>query len=278
LQVGVVKYAAYRGYEATRIETSDAMMALLAGAQLASHLLQLTRGSQHLLPEVYPNVPHIGRFNLTSDRAADLLNSADVHLGAMGVPYALSVHEDYLRSCLELLSRDGRCSASVVGYNLALQHGAIERATGQKFSADSLTQLTTLRKMRNCTIHEGGRADSSLVSHITRWKPSVTTAWLLLAKRSPQHLRVGDRVTFGHGELILSLAVTKSLAREANEQLQPTLSRTLWADLVIEELLADSPSAKRAPDGFRKTLGVARYYYSPLGLTEDELRAALDRA
>lgn len=64
------------------------MPALLAGAQLASHLLVLTEGSDRLLPEVYPRVPHIGRFNLTSDAARRILDSADTHLGAMSVPYA----------------------------------------------------------------------------------------------------------------------------------------------------------------------------------------------
>jgi hypothetical protein len=49
-----VRFAEYRRYEARRVEVSNAMMALLAGAGMASHLLQLTRGSRHLLPEVLP--------------------------------------------------------------------------------------------------------------------------------------------------------------------------------------------------------------------------------
>lgn len=65
----VVRFAAYRSYEAARVEASNAMMALLAGAQLASHLLLLSDGSSQLLPAMYPRVPHIGRFNLTSDAA-----------------------------------------------------------------------------------------------------------------------------------------------------------------------------------------------------------------
>lgn len=275
--MAVVKYAAYRDYEATRVETSDAMMGLLAGAQLASHLLQLTRGSLLLLPEVYPHVPHIGRFNLTSDRAAEILDCADEHLGAMGVPYALAVHEDYLRSCLQLLHRAGRCGPSVVRTNLAKQHHTIEAATGQKFTTDSLTQLTTLRMMRNCTIHQGGRADQPLVDYIAKWGPSVAAAWVQLAKRSPEHLRVHDKVTFAHGELIFALAVTKTLGREANEQLQRSPPRDLWADLVIEDLLMSSPHASRASDGLRKARGVARYYYSPLALTDAELVDAFAR-
>lgn len=275
----VIRFAAYRQYEAARVEASNAMMALLAGAQLASHLLRLTEGSARLLPEVYPRVPHIGRFNLTSEAAREILDAADTHLGAMSVPYALAIHEDYLKTCLALLARAGRCSAATAANtNLAGQHTAIAAATGGSFGADSLAQITTLRLMRNCTIHAGGRANAALINHLATWAPSTEDGWVRLAKRSPRTLRVGASVTFGQAEMILALAVTKSLDREANQLLQPALPRELWADLVIEDLLNDSPSAKRAPDGLRKARGIARHHYGPLVLTEPELDAALSRA
>jgi hypothetical protein len=85
-------------------------------------------------------------------------------------------------------------------------------------------------------------------------------------------------VTFGHGELILTLAVTKGLARAANEQLQPALPRTLWADLVAEDVLRQHPQAKREPNGLRKAVGLARFNYGPLKLTEAEIRDAMARA
>lgn len=99
----VVRFPGYRDWEEKRVEASNAMMGLLAGAQLAAHLLKLTEGSNHLLPEVFPQVDHIGRFNLTTQEASAILASADTHLGAMSVPYALALHEDYLKTCLGLL-------------------------------------------------------------------------------------------------------------------------------------------------------------------------------
>jgi hypothetical protein len=98
--LGVVRFRAYRRYEALRVEVSNALMGLLAGAQLSNHLLQLNRGSDRLLPEVYPNVPHIRRFNLTAEAASDILAEADVHLGAMSIAYVLALHEDSLKTCL----------------------------------------------------------------------------------------------------------------------------------------------------------------------------------
>src|SRR4051794_22548503 len=166
----VVRFPAYREYEQTGTEASNAMMALLAGAQLASHLLQLTEGSARLLPEVYPRVPHIGRFNLTSEAARGILDAADVHLGAMSVPYALAIHEDFLKICLGLLEHAGRVNPGTANnVKLANQHETIEQATGGKFGADSFAQLDVLRRMRNCTIHAGGRASSSLVNAIATW-------------------------------------------------------------------------------------------------------------
>jgi hypothetical protein len=187
--VAVVKDTAWRDYEAVRIETSNAMMGLLAGAQLASHLLQLMKGSDRLLPEVYPLVPHIGRFNLTSEAASEILASADAHLGAMSVPYALSVHEDYLKTCLTLLARAGLSTINVANKTvLAGQHEAIQQATGGSFDTAAICQLDTLRKMRNCTIHAGGRASETLVAHLATLPASVATAWVKLAKRDPRSL------------------------------------------------------------------------------------------
>lgn len=274
----VVRFAAYRDYERNRTDASNAMMALLAGAQLATHLLQLTEGSNRLLPEVYPRVQHIRRFNLTSSAARDILSSADVHLGAMSVPYALAIHEDFLRTCLSMLEHAGRVPAGTADSSkLANQHPLVEQATGGIFNPDSLTQLDTLRRMRNCTIHAGGRANASLISAICTWTPTVQADWIRLAQRSPRGLQSGDRVEFGHGELILSLAVTKRLAREANQLLQPALPAAHWADLVVEDLLTDQPGALARPDALRRLRGLARYHYQPLALTDADLTAAIAR-
>lgn len=275
--MGVVRFASYRQYDAARIDASNAMMALLAGAQLASHLLKLTEGSERLLPEVYPQVPHIGRFNLTSEAARAILDTADLHLGAMGVPYALAIHEDYLKTCLLLLARAGRCRKDDAEKSLAGQHAAIAAATGGTFGSDAMAQLTTFRLMRNCTIHAGGRADTRLVGHLRTWSGTTEAGWLRLARRSPRALKVGDLVTFGQSEMILALAVTKTLDREANELLQSALPRDLWADLVIEDLIADNPGSKGAPDALRRARGLARYHYGGLGLTSTELQDALAR-
>jgi hypothetical protein len=276
--MAIVRFAAYRQYEATRTQASNAMMALLAGAQLAAHMLKLTEGSQRLLPEVFPQVEHITRFNLTSEAARQILNDADAHLGAMSVPYALALHEDYLKTCLSLLETAGRCAPGTAEKSkLVNQHTLIETATGGTFSADSIVQLDTIRRMRNCLIHAGGRADTSLLAALTVWTPSVEASWIKLAKTNPKNLRLGDTVSFGHGELLLTLAVTKVLAREANVLLQNALPAGQWADMVIEDMITTTPNALSRPDALRRAKGLARHHYAAIGLTGTDVQAAIAR-
>jgi len=90
-------------------------------------------------------------------------------------------------------------------------------------------------------------------------------------------LQIGDIITFGHGEVLIAFAVTKTLAREANQVLQPALPRDLWADLVIEDLEAENPSALAVPDIMRRATGFARFHYGSLKLTSTEIADALKR-
>ncbi|MGH3852247.1 MAG: hypothetical protein ACRDR6_01860 [Pseudonocardiaceae bacterium] len=274
-----VRFAEYRRYEARRVGASDAMMALLAGAGMASHMLQLTHGSQHLLPEVFPRVPHIGRFNLRSERAREILDSADAHLSAMSIPYALAIHDDFLHDCLDLLVTARACSAKdAKGANaLAAKHPLIAQSTGGAFNADSLGQLTTLRLMRNCMIHAGGRADRCLLKNLATWTSSIEAGWVKLAGNNPRQLRLGAELSFGHGEMILALAVTKVLAREANQLLQPTVPRSQWADMLIADLVESDVHVLLASDFGRRAHGLARFHYAPLQLSADELAAACSR-
>ncbi|WP_141858158.1 hypothetical protein [Kribbella jejuensis] len=270
-----MQFAEYRAFEVQRQEASNAMMGLLAGAQLASHLLQLTAGSDTLLPEVFPRVPHIRRFNLRTEAALSILQSADTHLGAMSVPYALALHEDFLKTCVGLLIRDGKAPSNAANAVLAQLHDVIETATCKTFDPDSIIQIDTLRLMRNATIHSGGRAHQPLVDRVALWTPTAEKGWMRIAKKSLAGIAVGDRVEFGHAELILTLAVTKSLGRQTNVILRDSLSRSLWANLVIEDVLAEEPGILNRHQLERKAAGKARRYYAGLGLTDSELSAAM---
>ncbi len=254
------------------------MMALLAGAQLASHLLQLTEGSDRLLPEVYPREPHVGRFNLTSEAARVMLQAADTHLGAMSVPYALSIHEDYLKTCLAMLERAGRCSMGTADrLKLHAQHAEVERATAGRFGADSLAQL--------------GHAAPDAELHYPQWWPGKS-----VPGGQDRRLDVDNRdglVT--PGEAQPSWAPRGRPGRVCARRADPgagrdqgvgsasksapaaSLPREQWADMVVDDLVDSDPHVLRAPDRLRRARGLARFHYQDLGLTSSELAAALAR-
>jgi hypothetical protein len=254
-------------------------MGLLVGAGVAAHLLQLTDGSSQLLPVIFPNVPHIKRLNLTSNETRQILTDVNKHLGAMAVPYALAFHEDYLKTCLNLLERAGhKFALSADEHKLFQQHEAIQSATGKTLNQASLQQMHMLRVMRNCQIHSGGRADDRLMNLQEEWSDAADEGWINIAGTSPKDLKKNDVITFGPGEIFVALAATKVLARQVNQFLQPALPRSLWADLVFEDIHDPGLTKLSHPEIRRKANGYARFNYGCLRLTDDEIVAAINRS
>lgn len=276
-QNGVVRFPAYRQYESLRIEASNALMGLLAGAQLSGHLLQLNKGSDRLLPEVYPNVPHIGRFNLTADAASDILSEADVHLGAMSIAYALALHEDHVKTSLLMLADAGVTSRRRAREAHASgQHALLQEACGDLLDPLPLEQLDVLRKMRNAVIHDGGRVSPGLTASIESLSSGALAGWTKVAGRDPSGLRPGDRLRFGHGEMILALAVTKNVERGVNRLLQVGLPRVTWIDIAVRDAVASLPGVLGGNAGPRKVHGFARHHYGPLAISRGEVAAAIN--
>ncbi|MGQ4597007.1 hypothetical protein [Nocardia sp. R6R-6] len=272
----MARFRAFREYEEQKAEANNAMMALLAGAQLSAHLLKLTEGSNRLLPEVFPAVDHIQRFNLKSHDARRILLSADPHLGKMAVPYVMALHEDYMRTCVELLADNGKCARGLVKGNLVDLHPAFETVTGRTFDTDMMSYITVLRLMRNAVIHNGSVVNQNLRDELDKWTTPQEDGWVDLAKRNPRDLHVGDRIDFGQGEMIVALAITKRLDREANLGLQTALPRTCWAALVINEIVEDHPRILHDTKvALRQARGVARHHYGVIGLTDAELESEI---
>lgn len=272
-----VQFLAYRKYTQKRQEASNALMALLAGAQMASHLLRLTEGSQHQLSQIFPSVEHISRFDLAPARARSLLDDAEAHLGAMSVPYVLAIHEEYLKTCLTLLLDAGRCTPRDLRAKAWELHGKVEDATGGKFNEYNLIIYDTLREMRNCLIHIGGEADSRLMDQVSRWTEAIASDWERTAHGDMREIAEGDKVKFSHGELIMSLAVTKRLAREANALLQNAIPRAVWADILISDMIELNRRNALGPKRMRKARRIADWHFAPLKLTDADLTAAFER-
>src|SRR6476620_2603363 len=96
-----MKYQEYRRYLGQRQAVNSAIMGLLAGSKLAANTLSLMEGSSIVLGDAFPRVQHIGRFNLKSDAARQILEDAEAHLGSMALPYILAIHEDLQGNVLD---------------------------------------------------------------------------------------------------------------------------------------------------------------------------------
>lgn len=270
----IVNFPEFRRHTAARKDADTSIMGLLVGSQMAAHFLSLTDGSAQLLPAIFPGVQHVTRFNLTSSTAREVLLNADRHLGMMAVPYALGIHEDLLRKCLELAGHP-----SPEGVRAWALHKRLEgHCAPARFDADSLAQLDTLREMRNATIHSGGIIDQRVVDQAAAMSPAAETHWKKLVGRSPVRLTVGDRVDFGTGEMFLALSATKALARQANEMLTRTLSATRWAEVLVDDFTAHHPAHRRNRWNVRKKLlGWARYHYREAEIPETKIVAVAKR-
>lgn len=274
----IVRYRRFRDYLQQRTTTNDTMMGLLAGSKLASQTLLLTRGSELLLSDIFPSVPHIKRFNLTTARAQGVLDDAEDLLGILAVPQVLALQEDLMTGMLELLEQNVPALAPLSNDAKASNvHERFQKATATKFTPESLELFHLVRKARNTHIHNGGRADKTLSNAVASTKPAALQAWSHITGSSFPAYKPNDRVQMGLSELIGILALTKRLADEANEKLQEFLPRDKWADLVIADWLIDRKPGN--PEQQAKRLrGLANMEYGAVQLTDDELADARARA
>lgn len=262
----LVHFPAFRHHEDARKEANNGMMALLVGAQVSAQFLELSRGSSKLLSEIFPAISHIKRLDLKPDDAQPILRGAEEHLGAMAVPQALAIHEGFILDCLELLG-----ASSAKAFEM---HNKLATYTGGSFDAGSLSQFHVLREMRNSIIHRSGIADQRLVDKIGELTPTSDGDWRKHAGRSPRGVRIGDRITLMLGELVLALATTKALAREANRMLITAVPFAKWAEVIVDDHLQQTPGQLDRHQRRRAILGLRRFHYSAVTVGESELEVA----
>lgn len=272
-----VKYKKYRDYLRQRIATNDTMMGLLAGSKLASQTLSITSGSRMLLKDIFPQVPHIERFNLRTGKARDVLEDAENLLGALAVPQIMALHEDLISGMLDLLERSEPGSTnSNQRLNAENMHAKFEGAASISFTSSTLDLFQLVRMARNEHIHNGGVVGEYFARELAAFDPASLQLWRDITGESFQAYEVGDKVELRLPALIGALAITKRLAAEANEGLQQSLSPTVWADLVAEDW--KSPWIPGNDGQQRKRiLGIARKDYAAVNLPEAELMAARQR-
>lgn len=253
-------------------------MALLAGSKLAVSVLHLTSGSTHRLAELFPSVEHIERLNLRTDDARTILSDAENHVGALAIPYVLSIHENYVVNLCEALVAGGVLPASALsGIGPANMHERFVTATGGSFTAETLRLFHFLRLIRNAQIHYAGKTHAALADYSLAMTQTDETNWQRVTGNALPRYFLGDELRLSVFELIGTLAISKRLAEEANEEFQLGLPRSQWLQLVVEDW-ASTRRPGNAEVRIRNAVGYARHMYGALALTRPEIENEMRRA
>lgn len=265
------QFAIYRQYEASRQRANNAIVALLAGSALAAHTLKLTEGSDRLLPEIFPAVPHIERFNLRPTAAAAVIGAAGPHLATVTVPYALAIHEDFVKQCIDWLETSHGIPSTVPGneVNAANMHETLASMTGSADAESAPVDLELFhlyRHLRNCHVHRGGRATTALHDQEDDLSPKARARWFDLTEREQGTLIDDGRAEYCLLDVFAIFAVTKELGRGVNRLLQTGLSPSQWAEACVDDYCRETARTPRSNAWGRGLIGYARYRYEVLSL------------
>ncbi|WP_181861048.1 hypothetical protein [Streptomyces diacarni] len=231
------------------------------------------------LSKIFPHIVEIERFNLSISQASEILENSGSHVAGMALPYLLAMHEDYVRSCLGLLAREGKLTTKKANSTPASKmHATMERAATQDFPVDSLSQFHVLREMRNCLTHRGGIVDERLTEAANSLSRGAEAGWKKQTTYAPRRFKEGDPLTVGTGEVVMTLAVVKNLARCANRIIADALSVSTWVDVALEDIEEFGPGIPRNKDErLRKIQGYARHYYAAICIKQEDLEEGLAR-
>jgi hypothetical protein len=268
-------YPLYREYTQNRVIVNNAMMAMLAGSRLASHTLQLTAGSDRTLAELFPAVEHIGRFNLRSDLARNLLANADYHLASVAIPYALSAHEDYVMGSIDMLRNEGVTiltgGKQIRAWNM---HPVLFASAGVSAPTDSLEVFDLLREMRNCTTHEGGRPSVRLTNHMNVMGSLARDEWERLTGRPVGDVVRDGKVALLAEDVFAAFAITKTLGRDVNKALATAVPASAWARVAVDDFVDSTTKTKNSSSWRRSLLGFVRQNYALASISEPQLELA----
>lgn len=270
-----IKYRKYREFEKQRIQANDTMMALLVGSKLAVQTLSLATGSNIRISEMFPEIPHISRLSVKSDRAQIILENAEQLLGELSVPHVLALHEDLIIGMLEFVENsDATKPKKSKSTNPSRMHEDFELLTNHSFESEPLELFHILRLMRNASIHNNGISTQKLSDDISTLSASARQLWKSSSGEELPDYPTGVNVKIGVAELIITLAVTKRIAKSANQALQSTLPRQMWASVLVVDWKQEGIKGNET-QVVNKILGFGRTYYSNQKFTKTEILAAL---
>jgi hypothetical protein len=272
-----IRYAAYRRFDAARIEANNAMVGLLIGTRLSAHLLESHAGASVLLPQIYPQVRGVDLLNRTVVDAQRQIATSEAHLAIMAIPFLQSVFEDLVNETALLCGLRGfRPLGSERSQGLEGALSFLERCSRAEFSTVHRELFTFLRHVRNEIIHGASLASARLDGEWSALHPDARARWVAVAGR-PYQLGGGAsrRIVLEAPELTAALAVTKRMASEVCGHLSRVLLDRDWAELIADDYGANVRPLARRSTLIRELRSFARREYGPVRPTDGSLRAAI---
>jgi hypothetical protein len=206
------------------------------------------------------------------------MGDAEAEMSTMGMTYAVALHEDFVKTCLAMLIPIGRFSKSKLRNTTTVNaHENLAVASGHTFDGDALALFHLTRITRNCHIHAGGLVDKRLVDHYESLSVEQINLWESLTGEHVEIPSVGSPARVGAGGLVATFAIGKRLSYDVNLALQKSIPRTSWADMAANEYFALGTKKPNDPTALRALRGYLRGGFAALDLTDEDLRAAIDR-
>ena len=276
----VVWFPAYREFEASRISTNDAAMALLVSTRLAVQAIKDAGPDQAAthLPDAFPSLEHGRRLNRTLSDAAGLILDAERQLAYMAIPFSLTVYEAFAKDAIRLMRLAAvDTQTSDVGWiKLGALHDYLV-GIGLSLPQPELDLFDFIRQVRNRIVHHAGIEGSGLEGAFASMGDSAKGLWRFMAAGDPPLGSPKAALQLRARHLIPALAVTKHLGEAINSGLVSTIPSAKWAEWVTDDFLSGSGPAA-FDQRLRKLKGFARHGYGDLDLDEGDLREALTTA
>lgn len=272
----IINFPAYRNFKKSRIESNDAMIALLIGSRLAGKYLQTKKGRNARLPEIYEDIAGIKKLDIRVSAALKVLKNAEKHHAHMALPYTLSIYADFLVFLAKMLNENGFKPKTIeIPFDLSklsieVAHEYISECCNQKFDPYYLETFHLTRRIRNRIIHYGGDAGSNLEYHIMSLK--AKELWERYSRRPLTEAVIENEIRLRDSEVIASLAICNHLSREAVSMVVGTIKdKQYWTKIVVEDFMTAYPESYNQKDKLLGSLlGYTQKMYKPLELTEED--------
>ena len=218
---------AFDKFTDARIAANDAMIALLVGTRLgASTIKDLELEKDRLLTSAFDegDIKGIGRFNLKTDDALNILDTADNHLAYMAIPYAIAIYERYVRDVIQKLKSENysvlseMTDSNISDLKLEKMLNIIVAKYNLQISLMDQALFSIIRQIRNRIIHSGGSIGSHIMTEYRSMPEEYRDEWVNLASRPLVEAVIDRKFVLGEGELFAALAICQRLVNQIDSE------------------------------------------------------------